>query len=176
MSYRLYSSSRGKHVWHCVAHIMICSSYIHTVAHSGPDEPLAHPRQICADELSSIIAQALKTCADELPSITLKPGNMCTSSCMIAHVAYRWATLEKSYSSSCGALIRFVRGVETCDFSRHQFDKMPTIHIPTDASPYERTAVKRERRNVVLRTGVILRRGCRMTKIQAHSFLYGMQT
>ena len=77
MSYRLYSSSLET----CADELPpiaqaggnMCSSCIVPIAHSGPDElahvaPIAHPGQICADELSSIIVQALKTCADELPS------------------------------------------------------------------------------------------------------------
>ena len=46
--------------------------------------PIAHPAQICAEELS-FIAQALKACADELPPI-VQAFKTCAAH--VAHVAH----------------------------------------------------------------------------------------
>ena len=66
MSYRLYLKPGET----CVARVApTARSRSHELAHGAPGyvAPLAHSRQTCAGELSSI-AQALKTSADELPS------------------------------------------------------------------------------------------------------------
>ena len=95
------------------------------MAHSRPDElarvaPIAHPGQICADELSCI-AQALKTCADELPSNSSSRENMC-SSC-----SSRSSTVSYARKELARATVSSVRGVNICAFGSYYYPHRTVI-------------------------------------------------